>query len=152
MILFSHLLLAIPSMRHRKSSLPCVTFLVALLCWSAFDTQSFAITLPAHSMYVRVIDVGAGLCCVAQLPDNHYFIYDAGNYEDQGATAINGIKDEWHCRASKELSGRELRISQFCAEDGSWFLHQLIAVTPAFEHAWFQPARPIGDFAFGNLS
>jgi len=58
---------------------------------------------------------------------------------------------EWHCHAFKELSRSELRISQFCAEDFSWFLHQFVAVTPSFEHAWFQPAGPIGDLAFGNL-
>lgn len=31
-----------------------------------------------NDVYVRVIDVGQGLCCVASMPDHHYLIYDAG--------------------------------------------------------------------------
>ncbi len=41
--------------------------------------------------FVRVVDVGAGLCCVVALPDNHYMIYDAGNWEDKGKSAISAI-------------------------------------------------------------
>jgi len=32
-----------------------------------------------NDIYVRVVDVGAGLCCVVALPGDHYMIYDAGN-------------------------------------------------------------------------
>ena len=33
---------------------------------------------PESGAYVQVVDVGAGLCCAARLPGNHYMIYDAG--------------------------------------------------------------------------
>lgn len=36
------------------------------------------LSLNKNDVYVRVIDVGAGLCCVVVMPDNHYMIYDAG--------------------------------------------------------------------------
>ena len=46
---------------------------------------------------VRVVDVGAGLCCVARWPgedgDFHYMVYDAGNYVDRGATAMAAIRE-----------------------------------------------------------
>jgi len=41
---------------------------------------------------VRVVDVGAGLCCVAKTCDSHYMIYDAGNYRDRGKTAMIAIE------------------------------------------------------------
>jgi len=41
-------------------------------------------------VHVRIVDVGAALCCLIELPDNHYMIYDAGyneqaTQEDQAA-------------------------------------------------------------------
>lgn len=42
---------------------------------------------------IRVVDVGAGLCCVATLPGGHYMVYDAGNFEDNGATAKDAIEE-----------------------------------------------------------
>ena len=94
-----------------------------------------------------------GISCTRRGNRGHsaYSRSNTGNTMRRRAASRKGVRNEWHCRASKELSWSELRISQFYSEDGSWFLHQLVAVTPAFEHARFQPARPIGDFAFGNL-
>ena len=48
--------------------------------------------------------------------------------------------------ASSELCGLQLG-----SQDGSWFLHQLVAVPAAFENSRFQAAGAIGDFAFGDL-
>jgi beta-lactamase superfamily II metal-dependent hydrolase len=48
---------------------------------------------PESGVYIRVVDVGAGLCCVAKLPDRHYMIYDGGNYVDKGKSAMNAIKE-----------------------------------------------------------
>lgn len=45
---------------------------------------------------VRVVDVGAGLCCIAVIPGadrKHYMVYDAGNYEDDGDSAIEAIRE-----------------------------------------------------------
>jgi len=33
----------------------------------------------AGAVFARVVDVGAGLCCVVKMPGNHYMLYDAGN-------------------------------------------------------------------------
>jgi competence protein ComEC len=47
-----------------------------LLCVSVF---SFPVSqAQTNALFVRVIDVGAGLCCVVKTPDDHYMIYDAG--------------------------------------------------------------------------
>jgi len=62
-----------------------------------------------------------------------------------------GVRNEWHCHESNVLWGCDLSISQFFAQDGSWFLHQFIAVATTFENSRFQPARTICDFAHGNL-
>lgn len=47
------------------------------------------LSLNKNDVYVRVIDVGAGLCCVVVMPDNHYMIYDAG----YGNNAIDDITE-----------------------------------------------------------
>jgi competence protein ComEC len=39
---------------------------------------------PQDEVYVRLVDVGAGLCCIASIPGGHHVVYDAGNYESQG--------------------------------------------------------------------
>jgi beta-lactamase superfamily II metal-dependent hydrolase len=49
--------------------------------------------LAADKLTVRVVDVGAGLCCVVEMPGGHYMIYDAGNYTDGGAAAFDAISD-----------------------------------------------------------
>lgn len=41
----------------------------------------------AQEAFIRVVDVGPGLCCVAKLPGNHYLIYDAG-LRDNAVAAI----------------------------------------------------------------
>jgi beta-lactamase superfamily II metal-dependent hydrolase len=48
----------------------------------------------ADELYVRVVDVGAGMCCVVVIPGetgNRYMVYDAGNFADSGATARAAI-------------------------------------------------------------
>lgn len=49
-------------------------------------------------LFCRVVDVGAGECCVIRIPgksanDFHYIVYDAGNFEDKGASALEAIKE-----------------------------------------------------------
>ena len=34
----------------------------------------------ADGVFVRVVDVGDGHCAVVKMPDDHYMIYDAGNF------------------------------------------------------------------------
>ena len=49
------------------------------------------------SLYVRVVDVGAGHCSVTRIPgdedNHHYLVYDAGNYEDNGRTCLRGVEE-----------------------------------------------------------
>lgn len=47
----------------------------------------------ADDVYARVVDVGAGLCCVVRMPGNHYMVYDAGNYTDSGASAFDAVRE-----------------------------------------------------------
>lgn len=46
----------------------------------------------APRLKIQVVDVGAGLCCVVTAPGPRYMIYDAGNYEDRGVTAMTAIE------------------------------------------------------------
>ncbi|NKB82788.1 MAG: MBL fold metallo-hydrolase [Nitrospirales bacterium] len=46
------------------------------------------VAVPAYALdpgptdvYVRVVDVGAGLCTITAIPDHHYMIYDAGHWQ-----------------------------------------------------------------------
>ncbi len=41
----------------------------------------FAIMQPGPSdVYIRVVDVGPGLCTITEAPGEHYMIYDAGHW------------------------------------------------------------------------
>ena len=63
-------------------------------------TPSLAVDLAnvdPKDLFCRVVDVGAGECCVIRIPskspnDFHYIVYDAGNFEDKGASALKAIK------------------------------------------------------------
>lgn len=49
-----------------------------------------------EELYVRVVDVGAGECVVVKAPGtdgDHYMVYDAGNYVDNGKTAMDAIRN-----------------------------------------------------------
>lgn len=58
---------------------------------------SSVVLVTAQELYVRVVDVGAGECVVVKAPGSdgkdHYMVYDAGNYEDSGKTAIEAINE-----------------------------------------------------------
>lgn len=54
-------------------------------------TRPPATTQAAGDLFIRIVDVGAGQCAVIKMPGDHYMIYDAGNYQDNGQTAIDGI-------------------------------------------------------------
>jgi len=52
-----------------------------------------------NELYARVVDVGAGLCVIIKVPaqkeedQDHYIIYDAGNYKDNGKTALTAVEE-----------------------------------------------------------
>lgn len=44
------------------------------------------------AVFIRVVDVGGGLCCVVLLPDDQYFVYDTGNFDDHGASGFAAVQ------------------------------------------------------------
>ena len=44
-------------------------------------------------MFIRVVDTGAGLCCVIRTHSDEYIVYDFGHWNGQGLRAFNGVKD-----------------------------------------------------------
>jgi beta-lactamase superfamily II metal-dependent hydrolase len=51
--------------------------------------ESFGLEPKPDAVFVRVVDVGAGECCIIKLPGNHNIIYDAGNRD----TAMADIEE-----------------------------------------------------------
>lgn len=71
-----------------------LTLLVLTLCLNlSFLGRSLALDHNVDGVFVRVVDVGAGLCAVVKMPGGHYMIYDAGNYNDSGAKAFKAITE-----------------------------------------------------------
>ncbi|HYE63534.1 MAG TPA: MBL fold metallo-hydrolase [Phycisphaerales bacterium] len=66
--------------------------LLLSVLWSVF----FLPSAPAPAdpqLTVRVVDVGAGECCVVSLPDGQFIVYDAGNFQDKGRSAMRAINE-----------------------------------------------------------
>ncbi len=64
---------------------------VILIC--LFATTSLFAQPGPNDVFVRVVDSGAALCCVVQMPGNQYMIYDAGNYHGGGTLSYNKIRE-----------------------------------------------------------
>ncbi|MCP4088462.1 MAG: MBL fold metallo-hydrolase [Gammaproteobacteria bacterium] len=60
--------------------------LIAVSSWAALIPED-------DDVYVRVVDVGQGLCCIAKMPGDYFMVYDAGNYKDKGRTAMEAIRE-----------------------------------------------------------
>ncbi len=58
-----------------------------------FLGNSIALDHNANGVFVRIVDVGAGLCAIVKMPEDHYMVYDAGNYTDSGAKAFSAISE-----------------------------------------------------------
>ena len=56
-------------------------------------TVSLALDHNSPGLFVRVVDVGAGHCAVVKMPGDHYMIYDAGNFQDRGASAFDAVQE-----------------------------------------------------------
>ena len=52
---------------------------------------------------------------------------------------------------SKAFVYSQLCVLHFGSQDGTWFLHEFVAVSAAFENAWFQTAGTVGDLALSDL-
>lgn len=64
---------------------------VILICLLA-STALFAQPGP-NDVFVRVVDSGAALCCVVQMPGNRYMIYDAGNFSGGGSLTFDKVQE-----------------------------------------------------------
>ncbi len=65
---------------------------IGLLFGVALSVDAAALEPKEGDLYVRVVDVGAGHCSVIEIPSGHYMVYDAGNYEDGGATCFAAVE------------------------------------------------------------
>src|SRR5574341_1183493 len=54
----------------------------------AFMVQAAGGLTPGPAdLYVRVVDVGPGLCTITETPNGHYLIYDAGHWQSSQCLA-----------------------------------------------------------------
>ena len=53
--------------------------------------QAHALQPGPNDTYVRVVDVGPGLCTVTEVPGGHYMVYDAGHWN--GKHCIKAVRD-----------------------------------------------------------
>src|SRR5688572_16017910 len=44
-------------------------------------------------LFMRVVDTGAGQCCVIRTPSDEYIVYDFGHWNGQGYRAYQGVRD-----------------------------------------------------------
>ncbi len=54
---------------------------------------SLALEIEPDAAFVRVIDSGAGLATVVRLPGDHYIIYDAGHWNDEGGRTFDAFAE-----------------------------------------------------------
>ncbi len=67
--------------------------LISFLLLITLPAQGQLPTLEDDDLFARVIDSGQALCVVIKMPDNHYMIYDAGNWRSEGEEAYISIKE-----------------------------------------------------------
>jgi hypothetical protein len=61
-----------------------VTPVVAsLLLLCAFVASAPALEAGPDDVYIRVVDVGPGLCVVAKIPSGHHLVFDAGHWDNK---------------------------------------------------------------------
>lgn len=65
--------------------------LIAIHASALIATAATATPASAQETYMRVVDVGAGLCVVAVTPDHHAMIYDAGRGEARCRDAVREL-------------------------------------------------------------
>lgn len=59
---------------------------IAAVCVLA-TSEAFCLTHGENDVLVRVVGCGPALCCVVQIPGDHYVIYDAGHWQNPGKAA-----------------------------------------------------------------
>ena len=67
---------------------------LSIALWLLASAQAIALDPGPNDVYVRVVDVGAGLCTVTEIPGGHYMVYDAGHWQStQCFAAVQEIVD-----------------------------------------------------------
>jgi hypothetical protein len=66
---------------------------VLLSIYLCVPARLWAIQPGPQDVFVRVVDSGAALCCVVQMPGPQYMIYDAGNYTGGGSSTFDKIQE-----------------------------------------------------------
>ncbi len=70
------------------------SFLLFALVAATLATPAIALDPGPNDVYVRVVDVGTGLCTITEVPGGHYMVYDAGHWQGtQCFTAVQEIVD-----------------------------------------------------------
>lgn len=64
--------------------------LVLAALFLALPTGAAALDAGPNDLYVRVVDVGPGLCVVARIPGGMHLVYDAGHW--QGKHCLEGVR------------------------------------------------------------
>lgn len=67
----------------------CLAVLASLL---AVISPAWGLEPTDNALFCRVVDVGAGECCVVLIPGGHYVIFDGGNFKDGGATVMDALE------------------------------------------------------------
>ena len=68
------------------------------ICWQFLSMVGFFLSTSClaqqgpNEVFGRVIDSGAGLCCVVQMPGPCFIIYDPGNYAAGGYTTFDNVE------------------------------------------------------------
>lgn len=66
-----------------------ILFVVLFLVLTTLSRPVDALDPEPDAVFMRVVDTGAGLCCVILLPGNHAIIYDAGQFQNPGEAAAD---------------------------------------------------------------
>ena len=66
--------------------------MTTIVLLTLFAPSAGALEADPDGVFVRVIDVGAGHAAVVQMPGCFYMLYDAGNFADDGKSALAGVR------------------------------------------------------------
>lgn len=66
---------------------------VTMLAMVLIGGKAWSLEPADDALFCRVVDVGAGECCVIVIPGGHYVVFDGGNYKDGGATAMTALEE-----------------------------------------------------------
>ena len=63
----------------------------AAICLLLASIPAHALEYGAKDVYVRVVDVGPGLCTITEAPNKHFMVYDAGHWH--GERCLKAVRE-----------------------------------------------------------